>query len=86
MHDHSSMNTHSMDNTKPDIHQQEINRRAAYAYTGVSLLAAALFFFFASLGGNNQVARWGGAIWVFFLTMIVTMPYFIPYMKKKYNM
>ena len=66
--------------------EKQVNKKAVYAYTSVSLIAAALFFFFASLTGNSPVAIWGGAIWVFILSMIVTMPIFIPYTKKRHHM
>lgn len=66
--------------------ERRVNKHAAYAYTGVSLIAAVLFFFAASLTGNTPVAIWGGAIWVFILSMIVTMPIFIPRVKKRYDM
>ncbi len=48
---------------------------SAPVYTGISLLIALIFLGTASLlAGYNAVARFGGAAWVFMLSMIVTMP------------
>lgn len=50
-------------------------RRSALVYTGISLLIALIFLGAATVvGGYNAVARFGGAAWVFMLSMIVTMP------------
>lgn len=60
-------------------------RYSAIIYTGISLAAAALFLLIIYLTGfpYPPVARVGGAVWVFILSMIITMPLVIPYMKKK---
>ena len=48
---------------------------SALVYTGISLLIALIFLGAATVvGGYNAVARFGGAIWVLMLSMIVTMP------------
>ncbi len=52
-------------------------------YTGFSLGLALIFILLT--GGYPPVARIGGAIWVFILTMIITMPVVIPFIKKKYS-
>ena len=52
-----------------------IANRSALVYTGISLLMALIFLgATAVVGGYNTVARFGGAVWVFTLSMIVTMP------------
>ncbi|MGI6284763.1 hypothetical protein SEF58_02970 [Neomoorella humiferrea] len=60
-------------------------KQAAIIYTGISLALALLFLFITFLDGRSYtvVARIGGTIWVFILTMIITMPIVIPYVKKK---
>ncbi len=57
---------------------------SAVAYTGVSL-AAALAFLALTLttGDYSWVARIGGAIWVFGLSMIITMPTVTPWVKSR---
>jgi len=58
---------------------------SAFWYTGLSA-ALALGFFLATGGGRyDMIARFGGAIWVFILAMIITMPAIIPFVKKKYS-
>lgn len=65
--------------------EPKVAKIAALYYGGVSL-AAALLFVFSTLGGKyDNVARFGGAAWIFILGLIVTMPIFIPYAKKKYS-
>jgi len=62
---------------------KNINVVSALIYTGISLLAAGLFIV-ATLGGNyTQVDRFGGAAWVFLLSMIILMPVIIPFVRKK---
>ena len=59
-------------------------RVSAALYTGVSLLAAGLFFLITvSTGDYSWVARIGGAIWVFGLSMIITMPTVTPWMRSR---
>ena len=55
----------------------------ALIYTGLSLVAALIFFFLASGEKYPPVARYGGAGWVFLLTLIILMPVIIPRLKKK---
>ncbi|PPD57280.1 hypothetical protein [Dehalogenimonas etheniformans] len=47
---------------------------AAVVYTGLSLLAAALFIVATISGDYSSVAMIGGAVWVFILSMIILMP------------
>lgn len=60
-------------------------RQAAVIYTGISLGVVLLFLALTFLTGKTYtvVARIGGAVWVFILTMIVTMPIVIPKVKNK---
>lgn len=62
-------------------------RHAGAIYTGISLGMALLFLALTFLTGKSYtpVARAGGAVWVFILTMIVTMPIVIPAVKNKGN-
>ena len=58
-------------------------RIAAVIYTGISLLAAAIFVLVTTYVGTYPVvARYGGAAWVFVLLMIVLMPFVIPRVRK----
>ncbi|MEW5960906.1 MAG: hypothetical protein AB1801_24535 [Chloroflexota bacterium] len=55
--------------------EQAIARKSALIYLPIALGAALLFWLAASLGGDYPlVARIGGTIWVWLLSMIVTMP------------
>jgi hypothetical protein len=62
---------------------KNMNLISAVIYTGISLLTAGLFVV-ATLGGNyTAVERFGGAAWVFLLSMIILMPVVIPLVRKK---
>lgn len=63
---------------------EKAKRIAFWSYMPVS---AGLALIFILLAGDKvtQVERYGGAAWVFLLTLIVTMPIFIPMAKKKYS-
>ncbi len=63
----------------------KITTVSAFWYTGISLTLASAFFLITSRGNYVTTARYGGAIWVFILTMIITMPVIIPWIKKKYQ-
>ena len=55
-------------------------------YTGISLAMALAFIGVAKgLGGYPQVAVYGGAGWVFLLSMIVTMPLVTARIKNRYS-
>lgn len=61
-----------------------VARRSAAWYTAVSLAAAAVFVAAASLaGGFGAVALIGGSVWVFLLSMIVSMPLVAARVKKR---
>ena len=62
--------------------ERKILRASALVYTGISLGAAILFFVAASALGYSVTARVGGAVWVFLLSMIVSMPVVTSYCKK----
>ena len=65
--------------------ENKINRLSAFWYTGFSLVLAVIFFLVTGGGKYPPMARYGGAVWIFILTMIITMPIVIPYFKKKYQ-
>jgi Cu+-exporting ATPase len=57
-------------------------RVSAALYTGLSFLAALAFFAVTlATGDYSWVARIGGAIWVFGLSMIITMPTVTPWLR-----
>jgi len=47
---------------------------SALIYTTIALMASGVFFAITLSGKYDWVARIGGAIWVFLLSMIVLMP------------
>lgn len=63
--------------------EHKVSVVSAYIYTGISLALALAFFLMTD--GHDRVARYGGSIWVFILSMIITMPLIIPWIKKKYD-
>jgi hypothetical protein len=66
--------------------EREVALRSAITYAAISVAAAVLFFVAATLkGGYPDVARLGGAIWVFVLAMIVTMPLVTSWFKQRYR-
>ena len=53
-------------------------------YTTLSLAAALAFFLVTVLTGDySWVARVGGAVWVFLLSMIILMPTVTPWVRKR---
>jgi hypothetical protein len=57
---------------------------SATIYAGVSLTAAGAFLLVTVLTGDyGWVARLGGAVWVFVLSMIILMPVVIPRVKRR---
>jgi len=59
----------------PEQQDREIVRRSARVYLPISVTAAGIFLLAANLvGGYPLVARIGGAVWVWLLSTIVTMP------------
>jgi hypothetical protein len=55
-------------------------RIAAVIYTSGSLIAAGVFLIVTSLADYEWVARLGGALWVFLLSMIILMPTVTPWL------
>ena len=63
---------------------RQLARRSAVTYTAISALLALAFLGLASVNGDyTDVARFGGALWVFMLSMIVTMPLVTSWCKKR---
>ena len=59
-------------------------RLSAAVYTGSALLAALAFFLVTLLTGDyGWVARIGGALWVFGLSMIILMPTVTPWIRSR---
>ena len=60
-------------------------RWAMLIYTTLSLVVAFFFLIMTLVNGNTYsiVARVGGMIWVFILSMIIFMPIVIPAVKKR---
>lgn len=51
---------------------------------GFALLLALSFFLLSPLiAGDNSVARYGGAVWVLLLSLIVALPLVVPAVKKR---
>lgn len=59
---------------------------SAVIYTSISLVAAGIFLAVTLAGEYNWVARIGGAVWVFMLSMIILMPIVTPLVKRKLGM
>jgi hypothetical protein len=57
---------------------------SATIYAGVSVAAAGTFLMITVFTGEyGWVARLGGAVWVFVLSMIILMPVVIPRVKRR---
>ncbi len=61
--------------------------RVAYAISfGTAVALAGIFFAYTSLaGGYNILARYGGAVWVFILSLIIALPTVSPAVKRRYR-
>jgi len=54
---------------------RRIGRTSALGYTGLSVASALAFLALARWTGEAPpLAVWGGAVWVFLLSMIISMP------------
>lgn len=63
---------------------KSVLRTSAFWYGGTSLGVAALFLILTQIvGGYPKAAVVGGAIWSFILSMLVTMPLYTSYFKKR---
>ncbi len=56
---------------------------SAIIYTAISLTMAGAFLIATLPGEYRTLERFGGAIWVFSLSMIILMPIIIPLVKKR---
>ncbi|MHB1419492.1 MAG: hypothetical protein ACYCX4_07845 [Bacillota bacterium] len=67
--------------------EKKIARVSFLAYTGLSLALVMIFLMATYLNGGQYpvVARVGGSVWVFILSMIIMMPIVIPMIKKRYQ-
>ncbi len=55
---------------------------SALIYTPISLAAAGIFLAITLSGDYDWVARIGGAVWVFLLFMIISMPLVTSFVKR----
>ncbi|MDI6823142.1 MAG: YHS domain-containing protein [Bacillota bacterium] len=59
-------------------------RASAFWYTAISVAVAAVFFLATGGAGRYPpVARYGGAAWVFLLSMVITMPLVSSYFRRR---
>ncbi|MBI4199748.1 MAG: hypothetical protein HY535_04685 [Chloroflexi bacterium] len=64
--------------------EKQVIRVSALWYTGTSLAVVGLFLMLARVvGGYPPAAIYGGAVWSFLLSMIVTMPVVTAYVKRR---
>lgn len=64
--------------------ENRVSLISAVIYTAISLaLALAFVAVSTAMGKYTDVARYGGAVWVFLLSMIITMPTVTPLVKKR---
>jgi hypothetical protein len=64
--------------------ERKVALQSALTYTAISLTVALAFLAVATLKGEyTGVARFGGAAWVFLLSMIITMPLVTAWFKKR---
>ena len=62
--------------------ERRANMTALVIYGGISALVAGAFFAATTFAGSYPpVARYGGALWILVLSLIVTMPLVIPRVK-----
>lgn len=67
-----------------DEQEKRIIRLSTVTYLAFSFAMASLFFLLASLiGGYPPVAKVGGAVWTFFLSLIISMPWVTSYFQKR---
>ncbi len=63
---------------------EDAGRLSAALYTAVSALAAGIFFAVTVLSGDySWVARVGGSVWLFLMSMIIMMPTVTPWVRKR---
>jgi O-antigen/teichoic acid export membrane protein len=64
---------------------QRVGLSSALTYAPISLAAAGIFLAITLNGDYTWVARVGGAVWVFILSMIISMPLITSYYKRRYQ-
>lgn len=65
--------------------ESRIGRRSALGYTGLSVASALAFLALARWTGEAPpLAVWGGTVWVFLLSMIVSMPLVAGWVRRRY--
>ncbi|MCH7998821.1 MAG: hypothetical protein IIA91_04995 [Chloroflexi bacterium] len=63
---------------------RDAGRLSAAIYATLSALAAGIFFAVTMLTGDySWVARVGGSVWLFLLSMIILMPTVTPWVRKR---
>lgn len=66
--------------------ERSVAARSAAVYLTVSLGASLAFLSAATMAGTyNDVGRFGGAVWVFLLSIIVSMPLVTAWFKKRHR-
>ncbi len=65
--------------------QRNVGQISTMACVGISGALALGFFALATLFEYPAVARMGGAVWVFLLSMIVSLPLVTSYFKKRFR-
>ncbi len=64
--------------------ESRIGRTGALGYTGLSLASALAFLAVARWTGEAPpLAVWGGAVWVFLLSMIISIPLVTAWVKRR---
>lgn len=63
--------------------ERQVARQSALIYLPISLGVALLFLLASSLGDYPTVARFGGAVWVGLLSLIVSMPLATAWTKRR---
>lgn len=63
---------------------EDAGRLSAAIYATMSALAAGIFFAVTTLTGDySWVARVGGSVWLFLLSMIILMPTVTPWVRRR---
>lgn len=67
---------------------EDMQKKAMRSSTAISfafaLIMGGVFFLLTSLGeGYNIVSRYGGAVWVFLLSLIIALPTVTPIVKRR---
>jgi YHS domain-containing protein len=66
------------------MNENRANALSALTYTGIATVAASAFLAVTLFTGDyNWAARFGGAGWVFLLSMIILMPTVTPWIKRR---